>query len=307
MKATEEQDKTYKYILIRNKKNEVNIEMDEVERYIHKWVFGTAPYDKDEVDLMKFIDEMASDKNYNKKIKELNKIAKRKLNKIGANKNKVPIIIKVLNVIFFIGSALIFITSVCKTPILTNIGTTDVLLIYITVMLFAVVLPIIVFLLYTCILLFIQSRRIVKIVVGEIASKKIIEIIILVAAMLIIMIIVTLAFSWSPRLIAYEALLCISMLIMKTDDFMIKNDKIILKDYVKLKKMKEKIENYTILNKREIEEIELWENYMTYAIAFGVAKNIVKNTNKKTKKIAINKEYLKDLVITTLDTYLRNY
>ena len=40
------------------------------------------------------------------------------------------------------------------------------------------------------------------------------------------------------------------------------------------------LKDYTLINDREVEEIVLWEEYLVYGVAFGVAKETINNMNK---------------------------
>ena len=72
---------------------------------------------------------------------------------------------------------------------------------------------------------------------------------------------------------------------------MLKNHKYVLNDYFNLKTIKEKIENYTLLKEKNIEHIKLWDEYLTYAISFGISEKIVNQMRKM---------YPEDIVIQDL-------
>ena len=61
---------------------------------------------------------------------------------------------------------------------------------------------------------------------------------------------------------------------MLTDNLMLKNDAVVIEDYSKLNALKYKIENYAMMQDKEIKETVLWESYLTYAISFGIAGKI---------------------------------
>lgn len=72
---------------------------------------------------------------------------------------------------------------------------------------------------------------------------------------------------------------------------MLKNNKEVLNDYFNLKAIKERIEDYTLLKDRNIEQIKLWDEYLTYAVAFGISSKIVNQMKKM---------YPEDIVIQDL-------
>lgn len=86
-------------------------------------------------------------------------------------------------------------------------------------------------------------------------------------------------------------LLGITTLIVRTDNLMLKNNKEVLNDYFNLKAIKERIEDYTLLKDRNIEQIKLWDEYLTYAVAFGISSKIVNQMKKM---------YPEDIVIQDL-------
>ena len=47
-------------------------------------------------------------------------------------------------------------------------------------------------------------------------------------------------------------------------------------DYSKLNTLKYKIENYSMMEDKDIEQVTLWEKYLSYAVSFGIADKIVK-------------------------------
>ena len=55
-----------------------------------------------------------------------------------------------------------------------------------------------------------------------------------------------------------ELLIGVSTLIILTDDLMMKNDPIIAEDYSRLNALKYKIENYSMMQNRDVKEIVLW-------------------------------------------------
>ena len=77
--------------------------MDEIEKYVYDWIFGKDGI----VDFSNRLKEMPKQKNANKKFKELNEKAKSKLNKIGANISKVPVALRIFNVLLFLLSIIL--------------------------------------------------------------------------------------------------------------------------------------------------------------------------------------------------------
>lgn len=49
---------------------------------------------------------------------------------------------------------------------------------------------------------------------------------------------------------------------------------------LKLEGLKEYLKDYSLLDEREVKEIELWEDYLIYSVMFGQNKNIVEEFDK---------------------------
>ena len=298
-----EKENFYKYILKRNKSNEVNIGMDDIETYVHSWIFGIGISEKSEVNMIERLKNLVDEDDYKTKLRGLKKLAKKKLNSLGANKNNVPLAIRVINAFIFISVILISMIVVWFGMVNIQINTMEMVLMYFAIILFGFAMPIVIFLTYAGVLIAIQAKRVGEIMMNKLFKRELIKVIFLIFIMTLTLVIVTLYFEISPLIIPYEILLCISFLIMKTDNLMTKNDEEILMDYNRLKVLKNKIAGYSLLNKREIEEIKLWEDYMTYAVAFGVAMEVMKDTDKKYEKIKPDKEYFVKLVSDTIDAF----
>ncbi len=89
-------------------------------------------------------------------------------------------------------------------------------------------------------------------------------------------IILTAIFSPAKYIIADEILICMATILVLTDNLMLKNHPIMIEDYSKLNMLKDKIENYSMMEDRDIEQVTLWGKYLSYAVSFGVSGKIVK-------------------------------
>src|SRR5699024_11045797 len=83
------------YIYKISKNVEKEKEMDTVERFIYNWIFSN---ESDGINLQKRLETIAKDKISVQNIKKLNKHIKNITNNMRANKAKVPVPIRVLNV-----------------------------------------------------------------------------------------------------------------------------------------------------------------------------------------------------------------
>ena len=80
-------------------------------------------------------------------------------------------------------------------------------------------------------------------------------------------------------LVANEILVCISLIIMLTDDLMMKNSEEMIEDFSKINYLKKHIEDYSMMEDRDMEHVTLWGKYIAYAVSFGCADKICKRLN----------------------------
>lgn len=294
----------YDYKLIRNKSNEVNIPMDEIERYVHCLLFGEPGYDKDEADLIKFVEEFSHTPNYGKKLKKLQKLANKKLHSLGANKAKVPSALRAINSMIFGASLLVTALVIWNCVVNIELGTWDIVLMYFGMMVIGFAMPILIVLLYIGVIFVLQTTKIMRRIMDKLVGKPVLGMTIFVVTVFATLLAIILTSSITPLIIPYVLMLCVSFLIMKTDNLMMQNDEEILMDYNRMKMVKEKVRDYSLLNKRDIEDIKLWEMYMTYAVSFGVAKKAIRDSDTKFQFESIDKGYLLDLVLDVVEGFI---
>ena len=82
-----------------------------------------------------------------------------------------------------------------------------------------------------------------------------------------------------------------SILIVRTDNLMTKNSKEALNDYYALQEIKYKISEYSLIKEEQINYMKLWDEYLIYAVAFGIPIQIV-NKLKETHKEDEDIKYL---------------
>ena len=106
----------------------------------------------------------------------------------------------------------------------------------------------------------------------------------------LIIIILTALFSSNANkyIIADEVLICISLIIMLTDNLMMKNSIRMIEDFSKINCFKDKIENYTMMEDRDIEQVTIWGKYLAYAVSFGIADKI----RKRIKDLSLDDDLL---------------
>lgn len=94
-----EDNEPYSYQLTKNIAS--TYQLDEIESYIVDWIFKKGGV---KVDLLRRLKELPKEREANEKFWELDEKAINKLNKLGANKAKVPVGIRILNTIIFIAT-----------------------------------------------------------------------------------------------------------------------------------------------------------------------------------------------------------
>lgn len=247
--------------------------MDKIEKYVYDWIFERKSGIVNLVDRLK---DLPKDKIANKKFKQLNYIAQRELDKIGANKQKVPLTLRMLNTLLFIISIIVTIIHIqyngfsiyMGKNILNNLG--------IIFMLCLRIFPILMLLILLFLKIIIGIRHKVNKTIQKFTGKRLVTTTIAILLIGMLVIIITNIFTIDKYLIADELLLCIALIIMLTDNLMLKNDAQMIEDFSKLNSLKDKIEDYTLISEKDVEQIVLWEKYLAYAVSFGVAEKIMK-------------------------------
>ena len=271
IKNTLEGKEYYKYFI--NKVPEKEQEMDEIERYVYNWVFAGSGA----VNLADALKRLPEDKVASEKFKKLNEMVQSRLNEKGANLKGVPKILRIFNTILFVISIYISIKHVLfeGLEIYSNID----MLVLIFMTGFSL-LPLTMVILYIPLYLIVSVRQKVTQLIHKITGQRVVTTAVTIIGISIVIIILTILFSnpGNRYIIADEILICTALLIMLTDNLMLKNRVDMIEDYCRVNELKEKIENYTMMEDRDIEQVVLWGKYLSYAVSFG-------NANKTTKRI----------------------
>lgn len=250
----------YRYIIKRVPEKEN--EMDKIEKFIYNWVLNS-----DEVVLENRLKAIPKDKNANHMFKMLNNLTKTELKKIGANSIAVPPIIRALNVIILIGMIIFVIYHVTTLDFKQTLSLITILSPYLII-----ICPTVITLLLNVI---IKIRHLVSKNVQKITGQKVVSTTITMIILTAIVMIITAFIIKEHSILWDELLISIAVLIVLTDNLMMKNSPRIAEDYSRLKGLKEKLEN-TLLGERDIEYIYLWNQYLAYAVSFGIGEKIIK-------------------------------
>ncbi len=261
--------KIYGYYLTKIPEKET--EMDEIEAMVCNWAFGS----QQTVELAMALENMPKDKNANEKFKKLNDVAQEKLNKKGGNQKRVPVTLRIFNTFLFFIAIYVSIKHILYEGF-EIYHMSDVFFTVIPILLY--MLPITMVLIYIPIFITVNIRHQMTKMIHKITGQKVVTTAATIIAIFLVIILLTLLLGnkGNRYIIADEILLCIALIIMLTDNLMLKNSVKMIEDYSKLNSLKEKIENYTLMEDRDIEQITLWGTYLAYAVSFGMADKISK-------------------------------
>lgn len=269
-------EKKRRYIYNFNRIKDEEHKMTETEKYVHSWFFDSVYLEEEKVDFTKRLRQMSGQKESYDKLMELNKKAKKELNKIGANQNRVPLGIKAYNFFLLFVAILMCASHISSNGLNIQIHESTILIFVAIVFAIILVIPLIVAIGYLIFNVMAYTKRAINLINEKFTGQKIISTIISIVIVFLIIIVLTAIFAESKYLILDEILLGVTILIVRTDNLMLKNDKKVMKDYYNLKRIKEKLEDYTLLDEKDVEFIKLWEEYFTYAVSFGISIEVIK-------------------------------
>lgn len=261
-------------------KTDNNIEIDDIEKSVLELFFDT----KDEIDLDLRIKELTRPGDYvqnisRDSIKHIDELVITKLNDIGANTVKVGKPLLVFNNILFIITCIIIVISTIFNISLETTGLSqngsdsffNLLQFFTYIMLSAIgLLPIALAIIYLLLHMLIDVKNYIGRLAFKFSGKKLIKEVI--SFTLISSVIFTILFLTvrNEHIIIDTALFMIALLIIMTDNLMSKHDIKIYKTFLSLKMIQDKLENGSLLNEKKIDDVILWEKYLTFAIALGI-------------------------------------
>ena len=270
----------YSYIISENR--EFEGKLDETEKYVLNWIFGF--YEQEEIELVEKLKEISTRKDFLKKLKELNKIAQAKLNKMGANINKVPKFLKIANIFLIFIAIVMSVIHIANNGLNIHIYETTIFIVAAVFIAIIVILPIVSLLIHCMLLLTIFIKRTIKLETKKHSGKQIVTTSLIILVDIFILICIIYAIIPNKYICLDILMIGLSILIVKTDNLMTKHNHEIMKDYCALKDIKNKIEEYTLIEEKEINYIKIWEEHLVYAISFGIPVNIVDKLRDTTQE-----------------------
>lgn len=277
----------YAYMISENKDSVA--ELDEIERYVLNWIFGF--YEQEKVDLIEKLKELSRRKDFLKNMKKLNSIAQRELNNKGANISRVPSFVKMINFFLVVFSIVMATVHIISNGLNVHIYQTTILLIYLVAIAIIIVLPVVALIIHLMLLAAVIFKRFIKSVAEKYSGKKIVSTSILILLLMLVLILAVYFMVPSKYICLDIFMIGMAILIVKTDNLMTKHNKEVLNDYYSLNEIKYKIKEYSLIKDEQINYIKLWEEYLVYAVAFGIPIPIV-NKLKQTYKEDEDIKYL---------------
>lgn len=282
----------YKYMISENESSAYRL--DTIEKFIYDWLFeGVRDFVRKkeefdyikisnegiiEIDLIKRIRSFSAEEDTYSKLKELRNMAKDRLKYLGANNNSVPLLLKVFNNVL-----MFFVLMIVGNHILSNglgivINNFQILIIMFAAIALLLTLPIIYFLsLFTLKIIMVFFKSIEEMSEKH-TGRNLISKSVSIITTTILLIGIVLILPIDTYLVYDVLIIGIAFLVIQTDDYMLKHNQKILLDYYNLKRIENKIQDYSLMKEKNIEYMELWDIYYPYSVALGIPIEVDKES-----------------------------
>lgn len=278
---------TYTYIISENR--ESTAKLDEIEKYVLNWLFGF--YEQKEVDLIKKLKEISKRKDFLKHLQQLNRMTQSKLNNMGANINKVPLFVRIANMFLVLFSVIMATIHIANNGLNIHIYESTIFFIILVAIGIIFILPVVALIIHMILFLIVLIKRFIKSQAEKYSGKQIVDTSALILISMFIFILLVYIIVPNKYICLDIFMIGMSILIVKTDNLMTKHNKEILNDYYALQEIKYRISEYSLIKDEQINYMKLWEEYLVYAVAFGIPIQIV-NKLKDTYQEDEDIEYL---------------
>ena len=278
---------TYTYIISENR--ESTAKLDEIEEYVLNWLFGF--YEQKEVDLIKKLKEISKRKDFLKHLQQLNRMTQSKLNNMGANINKVPLFVRIANMFLVLFSVIMATIHIANNGLNIHIYESTIFFIILVAIGIIFILPVVALIIHMILFLIVLIKRFIKSQAEKYSGKQIVDTSALILISMFIFILLVYIIVPNKYICLDIFMIGMSILIVKTDNLMTKHNKEILNDYYALQEIKYRISEYSLIKDEQINYMKLWEEYLVYAVAFGIPIQIV-NKLKDTYQEDEDIEYL---------------
>lgn len=268
---------TYTYMISENKEKRGGL--DKIESYVFNMIFGF--YEEEKVDLNKKIKELSKRNDFLKHMNELNDLAEKELHKLGANIPRVPLNIRIFNIFLSIIIVLISVIHIVNNGINIQIYQSSLLSIFIILCCVFLIIPVIALTIHILLFLFVLLKKFIKITADRHSGQKVLQTSAVILTFIFLIIAILFVVLPSKYICLDILMIGLSILIVKTDNLMTKHNDEILNDYYALNEIKYRIEEYSLIKDEQINYMKLWEEYLIYAVAFGIPIPIVNKLNSK--------------------------
>ena len=288
MRPTMKGKENYTYMISRNSNADIS-KLDEIEKYILSWLFGY--YEQEEIDLIEKLKEISRRKDFLKHLKKLDKMTQNKLNTIGANIKSVPGFIRKANIILLIIVCIMAVIHIANNGLNIHIYESTLFILGFVAIGVIVILPIVALIIHLFLFAIVLLKKLIKSQAERLSGKKIVSMSLMILIFMAIFIGIVYMIAPNKYICLDIFMIGMALLIVRTDNLMTKHSKEALNDYYALREIKYKISEYSLIKDEQINYIKLWDEYLIYAIAFGIPIQIV-NKLKETHQEDEDIEYL---------------
>ena len=288
MKPTMEGKENYTYMISRNSNADIS-KLDEIEKYVLSWLFGY--YEQEEIDLIEKLKEISRRKDFLKHIKQLDRLTQNKLNAIGANIKSVPGFIRKANIILLIIVCIMAMVHITNNGLNIHIYESTLFILGFVAIGVIVILPVVALIIHLFLFAIVLLKKLIKSQAERLSGKKIVSMSLMILIFMAIFIGIVYMIAPNKYICLDIFMIGMALLIVRTDNLMTKHSKEALNDYYALREIKYKISEYSLIKDEQINYMKLWDEYLIYAVAFGIPIQIV-NKLKETHQEDEDIEYL---------------
>ena len=288
MKPTMEGKENYTYMISRNSNADIS-KLDEIEKYILSWLFGY--YEQEEIDLIEKLKEISRRKDFLKHLKKLDRMTQNKLNSIGANIKSVPGFIRKANIILLVIVCIMAIVHITNNGLNIHIYESTLFILGFVAVGVIIILPVVALIIQLFLFAIVLLKKLIKSQAEKFSGKKIVSMSLMILIFMAIFIGIVYMIAPNKYICLDIFMIGMALLIVRTDNLMTKHSKEALNDYYALQEIKYKISEYSLIKDEQINYIKLWDEYLIYAVAFGIPIQIV-NKLKETHQEDEDIEYL---------------
>lgn len=268
--------------------------LDTIEKFIYDWVFEEVEkcikygYLEDymsrnaegilEINLAERLKKFPEEVDTLGKMKEIEFMAKDRLKFLRANEQSVPFMLKLFNNILIFLGVILAGDHIIKNGlgiVISHWGMLAIIGVTICVILLMPIFYVLSLIILKTFLVFLKG-------IGDVGEQHTGRKIMSKAFSIITAIVIMMALMLVSPLSSYIALdvllLGVIFLITQTDDLMLKHHPKLLVDYTNLKRIENKLKDYSLVKDRNIEYMEIWNKYYVYSVALGIPIEVKKNS-----------------------------